>query len=370
MDAKNIGQFLFKLRKEKNLTQKEISKLCNVSTQAVSKWERGDSVPDIEILDRLSKLYSLTINEIINGERNEIFVDKTKKINVVMLTISILVFIAYAFNYISVEFDSSFIGATNNGVLKGYQLILNGLNGWYVYLTWFVFLMLTSHLVINIFALTKVIERSKNIYLYQLFSLLLIISISFASILEVNHYAFPQFIILLCSSINLLLLLSDTSEVPILFELRKYSKLKKTKEVPDAYILENNKSNKIAVLLSKITITFVSLFFGLLSISFFIAMIDAAMKPNTDLVVAPIEIYFLSLWIIIAVTLAISIKYIGSKFTKTILRFDGLLILVLFASFILFLSRFIIALILLIPIIILFISYNKITSNNSTSVIS
>ena len=57
----SIGSFLQKLRKEDNLTQKDIAMLCNVTTQAVSKWERGDSIPDIEILEKLSILYLLSI---------------------------------------------------------------------------------------------------------------------------------------------------------------------------------------------------------------------------------------------------------------------------------------------------------------------
>jgi len=79
MDGQKLSVFLLKLRKENNLSQKDISKLCNVTVQAVSKWERGESVPDIALLEKLSSFYKLSINELINGETKEL--DSTTKRN-------------------------------------------------------------------------------------------------------------------------------------------------------------------------------------------------------------------------------------------------------------------------------------------------
>ena len=78
MDKKKIGIFLKELRKEKGLTQDEVacafSKSCFgdiglVSNAAVSKWERGESVPNIEDIQHLAHFYNVTIDEILNGER-------------------------------------------------------------------------------------------------------------------------------------------------------------------------------------------------------------------------------------------------------------------------------------------------------------
>ena len=71
MNREKMAQFISSLRKEKNLMQQDVAELFNVSPQAVSKWEKGDSIPDIEILEKLSNFYSVSIEEILNGERKE-----------------------------------------------------------------------------------------------------------------------------------------------------------------------------------------------------------------------------------------------------------------------------------------------------------
>ena len=80
MDKKKIGAFLKKLRKEKDLTQTEFAcafskecfcKIGLISDAAVSKWERGESLPNIEDLEKLAHFYGVTIDEILDGERNE-----------------------------------------------------------------------------------------------------------------------------------------------------------------------------------------------------------------------------------------------------------------------------------------------------------
>jgi transcriptional regulator with XRE-family HTH domain len=63
-----IGQNLAYLRKNRKLTQVELADMLNVSHQAVSKWERGISLPDIEMLATLSKIYSTSIDELLNHE--------------------------------------------------------------------------------------------------------------------------------------------------------------------------------------------------------------------------------------------------------------------------------------------------------------
>jgi transcriptional regulator with XRE-family HTH domain len=69
MDKMKMGTFLTKLRNEKNLRQQDEADIFQVSPQAVSKWESGDSVPDIATLEKLASFYKVGIDEIINGER-------------------------------------------------------------------------------------------------------------------------------------------------------------------------------------------------------------------------------------------------------------------------------------------------------------
>jgi transcriptional regulator with XRE-family HTH domain len=69
MDKVKMGQFLSQLRTEKSLRQQDEAEIFEVSPQAISKWESGDSVPDIATLEKLSHFFDVGIDEIINGER-------------------------------------------------------------------------------------------------------------------------------------------------------------------------------------------------------------------------------------------------------------------------------------------------------------
>lgn len=68
MDKTKMGNFLVRLRTERNLKQQDVAEIFKVSPQAVSKWESGESVPDIGTLEKLSDFYKVGIDEIINGE--------------------------------------------------------------------------------------------------------------------------------------------------------------------------------------------------------------------------------------------------------------------------------------------------------------
>lgn len=68
MNNKKIGIFLIKLRKNLNMTQYDLSKYLYVNRETISKWERGIYIPNAEILIKLSKLYNVSINEILYGE--------------------------------------------------------------------------------------------------------------------------------------------------------------------------------------------------------------------------------------------------------------------------------------------------------------
>ena len=69
MEKEKIGKFINELRKEKGITQKELAIQLHISEQAVSKWERGISFPDITMFESLSKVLNVTIYDLFNGER-------------------------------------------------------------------------------------------------------------------------------------------------------------------------------------------------------------------------------------------------------------------------------------------------------------
>ena len=67
MDAKKIGRQIAALRKMKGLTQSEMGERLNVSFQAVSKWERGETMPDTGILVDLADVLETTVDNILRG---------------------------------------------------------------------------------------------------------------------------------------------------------------------------------------------------------------------------------------------------------------------------------------------------------------
>lgn len=71
MDNKKFGSFILQLRKEKGWTQQEFADKIYVTDKAVSKWERGLSFPDIELLIPIAELFSISVLELLKGERNK-----------------------------------------------------------------------------------------------------------------------------------------------------------------------------------------------------------------------------------------------------------------------------------------------------------
>lgn len=65
MNTKLISRHLQLLRKSHNFTQEELAKKLDISRQAVSKWETETTIPDLEVLLKISKLYGITINDIL-----------------------------------------------------------------------------------------------------------------------------------------------------------------------------------------------------------------------------------------------------------------------------------------------------------------
>lgn len=69
MDQQKIGLFIASLRKEKNLTQAQLGERLGVTNKTVSRWERGNYLPDISLMPVLCHELAITINELLNGER-------------------------------------------------------------------------------------------------------------------------------------------------------------------------------------------------------------------------------------------------------------------------------------------------------------
>ena len=81
---KNIdfGNYLYELRKENNLTQRFVAYQLDVSDKAVSKWEMGKSKPDLEKLKLLATLYNVSLDDLLNCQKE----NKEVKITKIVLT--------------------------------------------------------------------------------------------------------------------------------------------------------------------------------------------------------------------------------------------------------------------------------------------
>lgn len=101
---KIIGNNLAELRKRKGLTQLELAEKFNYTDRAVSKWENGDTLPDVEVLYQLCEFYGVTL-DYLTHEDNARFVKEdsdelplSSKISVTALTVSFVwVFAAAVF---------------------------------------------------------------------------------------------------------------------------------------------------------------------------------------------------------------------------------------------------------------------------------
>jgi len=69
MDMVKMGSFLAELRKENNLTQAELGEKLGVTNKTISRWETGTYMPPVEMLEELSHMYNMTINELLSGKK-------------------------------------------------------------------------------------------------------------------------------------------------------------------------------------------------------------------------------------------------------------------------------------------------------------
>ena len=69
MDQLKIGKFISECRKQKNLTQMQLSEKLGITDKAVSKWERGIAMPDTSIMLDLCDILGISVNELLMGEK-------------------------------------------------------------------------------------------------------------------------------------------------------------------------------------------------------------------------------------------------------------------------------------------------------------
>ena len=83
MDKYKFGEFIYTNRKKLGLTQDELGRKLKVTNKAVSKWETGETLPDIQLLPELASVLNVTIDELLTQtkpEVKEVVVDSKKSL--------------------------------------------------------------------------------------------------------------------------------------------------------------------------------------------------------------------------------------------------------------------------------------------------
>ena len=105
MEQKKISEFIKHIRKVNNLTQKELADKYNVTYQAVSKWENGKNLPDMLLINQMSKDFNVSLDDIFAGEYN---VKKTKNkrwFNLIYVILIISLIVLFFIGYKNKDFE-------------------------------------------------------------------------------------------------------------------------------------------------------------------------------------------------------------------------------------------------------------------------
>ncbi len=140
MEKKTMGSFMSALRKANGLTQQQVADKLNVSNKTVSKWECDEGYPEITMLPAIAEIYSVTVDELLRGERivkenydspkNDVKTEKQMKYlfissekNYSTLSIVSLVLSFFAL-FISLFFSASSLGIIIAVLLVGAAVIM------------------------------------------------------------------------------------------------------------------------------------------------------------------------------------------------------------------------------------------------------
>ncbi len=115
----NFSEKLFELRKVKGLSQEELAEKVDVSRQTVSKWEMGQSTPEMEKLIALSELFDISIDELVGKEKdsnelNNSVIDNKIKVKTKKSIVFKIIMILFVIYLISIVYKFSILTVWNN----------------------------------------------------------------------------------------------------------------------------------------------------------------------------------------------------------------------------------------------------------------
>ena len=86
MNNQTLGTMIATLRKENNMTQRQLAEKMGVTDKAVSKWERDLSCPDVDSLPRLAEIFGITVDEMLRVKETPAPQPKEDKLGKIMNT--------------------------------------------------------------------------------------------------------------------------------------------------------------------------------------------------------------------------------------------------------------------------------------------
>ena len=101
LSSYQLGEALEKIRNEKHLSQVEVSENIHISPKTLSKWEHGESYPDLQALDKLSKLYNIPLIDMLYKDPDQYLNKFSPNVMIINTIISaLLVILVLMFKYI------------------------------------------------------------------------------------------------------------------------------------------------------------------------------------------------------------------------------------------------------------------------------
>lgn len=101
LSSYQLGEALEKIRNEKHLSQVEVSENIHISPKTLSKWEHGESYPDLQALDKLSKLYNIPLIDMLYKDLDQYLNKFSPNVMIINTIISVLlVILVLIFKYI------------------------------------------------------------------------------------------------------------------------------------------------------------------------------------------------------------------------------------------------------------------------------
>lgn len=135
MDKNRFGNFIYNLRKERKLTQKELAEILNVTDKAVSRWETGKSYPDIETLVCISEEFNVSMDEMLKGNEDMVRkITKEQKHGKVHIFLMLIIMLCIIFVYLVLS-GTFYVHSSYRDVLSisKYNEIAEG-DDWQIYM--------------------------------------------------------------------------------------------------------------------------------------------------------------------------------------------------------------------------------------------